>query len=282
MCSALFALVAGACQPAQPSTTPAVATPVSSAEPTSPVELLVSNPDDTTNTQHSRRYDVVLTVLHVQIPRAAKDRVAPLWNHLREDVLDASTQRRLHENGLRVGVGHAHWWDAVKAALDAVDGLRTVVLNPVRIPSGYPLALELDAKPREQTLFFMADDGVLTGETWPASRNVLRVSYELDLEDPARIQLALVPEVRQRLDGWRWVRNEAGFTQLPKYSGRAFSTASLLVPITNGDFLMLAPGERADVAGMVGQAFLVQELDGTAYDSYVFLRPDMTYVAFRD
>ena len=282
MCSAIVALISGACQPAQPHTAPTAQPAVAESHPADPVELLVSSPTDARSTLEQKRYDVVLTVLHVQIPRSAHDQVAPLWNHLREDVLDAATQRRLHENGLRVGVGHAHWWDAVKAALDAVDGLRTVVTDPVRIPPGYPLALELDTKPHEQTLFYMADDGVLTGETWPSSRNVLRLSYDLNLEDPSRIQLDLVPEVRQRLDGWRWVRNEAGFTQLPKYSGRAFSAAALSVAVTEGDFIMVAPGDRADVAGMVGQAFLVQEFDGIPYDSYVFLRPDMTYVALRD
>lgn len=225
--------------------------------------------------------DVVLTVLHVQVPTDRRAQVEPLWNHLREDVFDSGTAVRLHRNGLRVGVGNVQWWEAVKATLDAAEGVRSQTLDPVRVPPDYPLALELDQRPREQTLFFMAEDGILTGETWPHSRNVLRVSYELNRLRPERVRLLVVPEVRQRLDGWRWVRAGSGVTQVPEYNGRAFAAAAFLVDLEPSEFLLVAPSRAADVYGIVGGAFLSNGQNADHYDSYVFLRADVNHVALR-
>ncbi len=228
------------------------------------------------------RLDVVLTVLNVQVPRAQRTSADPLWNHLREDVLDGETALRLRRNGLRVGIGNGQWWEAVRATLDAVAGVRSISMEPVRLPPGYPLALEMDTAAREQTLFFVGQDGVLTGETWPQSRNVLRLSYDLNPEHPERIRLAVVPEVRQHLDGWRWAKTDAGMARLPNYAGRAFGAAAILVDLEPGEFLLVAPGEQSDAFGLVGGAFLGGGEGGERYDSYVFLRADVNHVAQRN
>jgi len=242
---------------------------------------LVAAAADNGGTTRVTRLDVVLTALRVRVPRSQRARAEMLWNHLREDALDNATTLRLRHNGLRVGVGDEQWWEAVRAALDAIPGVNSTPIAPLRVPAEYPLALELDTGPHEQTLFFLADDGVLTGETWPQSRNVLRLSYALDLQRPDRIRLSVVPEVRQRLEGLRWVRNEAGVTQVPNYSGRAFGAAGFAADLEPGRFLLIAPGEQSGVSGLVGNSFLVSEEDGQSYDSYVFLRADVNHVAQR-
>lgn len=229
----------------------------------------------------SQRLDVVLTVLHVQVPHESAPQIAAIWNHLRENLFDVDTTLRLRRNGLRVGVSRTEWWGAVQTVLNAVSGIRSIELDPLRVPPNYPLAFELDTEPRDQTIFFADGDGVLTGETWPQSRNVFRISYALDYRDPGRVQVALVPEVRQRQVGFQWIRNEIGLTKQPKYSGRALSAAGFFVDLEPGEFLLVAPGPRADVYGLVGRAFLGHEEDGRRFDSYVFLRVDVNNVAQR-
>jgi len=246
-----------------------------------PVELVPVATVARSDAASRLRLDVVLNILHVRIPAAERATVEPLWNHLREEVLDSATLLRLRRNGLRVGITHDQWWDAVRAALDAADGVRTQTLDPVRIPPGYPLALELDERPREQTLFFVADDGILSGESWPQSRNVLRVTYELNRTRPECIRLSVVPEVRQRLDGWRWVRSESGLLQAPQYAGRAFPAAGFTIDLEPGEFLLVAPSRQADLFGIIGGALLSSDRDGERLDSYVFLRADVNHVAYR-
>jgi hypothetical protein len=262
---------------------PAVALPETDARArVDPVPRLVHDPESESRPDAPRiALNVVFTVLHVQVPTERRAQVEPLWNHLREEVFNNSTAVRLRKNGLRVGIGNAEWWEAVKATLDATEGVRSRTLDPVRLPVNFPLALELDQRPREQTLFFVADDGILTGETWPHSRNVLRVSYELNRMRPERVRLSVVPEVRQRLDGWRWVRSGSGVAQMPEYNGRVFSAAAFAVDLEPGEFLLVAPSREADLYGIVGGTFLSSADDGGRYDSYVFLRADVNHVALR-
>lgn len=230
----------------------------------------------------AQRLDVVLRVMHVLVPRTARTAADTVWQHVREDALDSATTLRLWQNGLRVGVGDAEWWDEIRTQLDAITDVRALAALPLRLPPNYPLALELDTAPHAQTLFFMNPDGVLTGETWPRGRNVLRVSYDLDLARPDHVQLMVVPEVRQQLEGWRWVRSEAGLIQEPDYSGRAFGAAGFLTGLAPGDFLVVGPGTHADVRGLVGHAFLTREEDGRSFDSYIFMRADVNHVVQRD
>jgi hypothetical protein len=246
-----------------------------------PLRFTRSTPD-AEPTARPARLDVAVTVLRVQIPRAARTQVASLWNHVREDVLDGDSVLRLARNGLRIGVGRTEWWDSVKAPLDVVEGVRAQAHDPVGVPANYPLALELDDGPRSQTLFHVGADGILSGETWPYSRNVLRVSYMFNLERPECLRLSVVPEVRQRLPGWHWVREESGLIQAANYNGRAFAAAGFTVDLAPGDFLLIAPGENADLFGILGGAFLSSERDGRRYDSYVFLRADVNHVAYRN
>jgi hypothetical protein len=63
-----------------------------------------------------------LAVLHVLVPQEQEAAMEKIWNFLREDALEADTDLRLRRNGLRVGVGHAQWWDPIKAAMDAIEG----------------------------------------------------------------------------------------------------------------------------------------------------------------
>jgi hypothetical protein len=246
------------------------------------MKLVRSTATPAASARAATRLDVVLEVLHVLVPQAADQQAELLWSHLREDVLDARTTLRLRQNGLRVGVGHAQWWEAVHATLAAIDGVRSLAVNPVRVPPNYPLALELDTGPREQTLFCIGDDGILTGETWPHSRNVLRLSYTINLESPDAVRLTMIPEVRQWLEGWEWVRNEAGLTKRPNYTGRAYPAAGFILDLQPGEFLLVAPGVKADVYGLIGSAFLSRDDDGERFDSYVFLRADVNHVAQRD
>jgi len=218
-----------------------------------------------------------LAVLHVLAPRepAALDKV---WNFLREDLLDSETRLRLSRNGLRVGVGHVRDWEAIRAALDSIEDHRVLNSAPLSVPVGFPLSLELDTQPRDQTLFCVEADGILSGSTWPASRNVIRVTYAPDPHDVQRILLLAVPEVHQQRDGWEWIRTEAGLWQVPRRSTETFSAAGFAVTLDPGEFVLIAPSEQARIAGLLGRAFLTRTIEGREYCSCVFLRPQARQV----
>lgn len=218
--------------------------------------------------------DVRLRVVRIQVPREQRAATEGIWKHVREDAIDGETALRLRRNGLRMGVGRTDWWSPVKSAIDAIPDRRVDEMDDVRIPPAFPLALELDAEAREQTLFYMDVDGILSGSTWPASRNVLRLLYAADIRRRDAIQLSVMPEVRQQLSGFRYVRTAAGVWQVPRGGGREFPAASFQVRLAPGEFLLLAPSASADVYGTIGGAFLMEDGDGRRFDTLLFVRPE--------
>ena len=223
-----------------------------------------------------------MAALHVLVPRTRRADMDKIWNFLREDVIDADTQLRLRRNGLRVGVGHAQWWDPIKAAMDAIEGHKVLMTSPLRVPVGFPLSLELDAEPHDQTLFYVGRDGVLSGGSWPASRNILRISYSPAARQTDHVVLLAVPEVHQKREGWEWIRTEAGLWQVPRQDMQSFDEAGFMLSLDRGEFVMVAPSENSGVYGLLGGAFLTREAEGRHYDSYVFIRPEARQIGQND
>lgn len=220
-----------------------------------------------------------LTILHVLVPRGNAESLERIWQLLREDAVGAETSLRLRQNGLRVGVGHAQWWEPIKAAIDSIEDHRVTFAQTVRTPPGFAVTLEFDAEPHEQTLFYVGSDGVLSGSTWPESRNVLRVTCGVDSYDADRVRVFAVPEVHQRRAGWEWVRSEAGlWNQAPRLMMQAFDAAGVALSLGPGEFALLAPSPNARIYGLLGGAFLTRVSDRQQFDSYVFLRPEARFV----
>lgn len=233
--------------------------------PTDPKEKIQPPPTPTS-------YD--LSILHVLIPREGLPDADKIWNYVREDVFDADTQVRFRENGLRVGVGHAQWWEPIKAVLDAIEGNKVTMATPVHLPIGYPLLLEMDIEPQEQTLFYVGPDGILTGNTWPESRNVLRIAYAPDPQKPENVVLYAVPEVHRQQKDWQWVRSEAGLRPDSRETMETFNVVGIAASLAPGEFLLLTPSENSQVYGMLGGAFLTRVSQGRHFSSFVFLRPE--------
>ncbi len=223
-----------------------------------------------------------LAMLHILVPQGQEAAVQKVWNFLREDRLDAETQLRLYQNGLRVGVGHVQDWEPIRAAMDAIEDHRVTSPTSLSVPVGFPLALELDSEPHDQTLFYVGSDGFLSGSTWPQSRNVLRVTYAPDRQDADRVRLFAVPEVHQRRDGWEWVRTEAGLWQVPRQTVQTFNAAAFVLTLSPGEFALVAPSANARIYGLLGGGFLTRACEGRHYNSYVFLRPEARHVGQHD
>lgn len=218
-----------------------------------------------------------LIVLHIEIPRNEAVAVESVWRYVREDVTSAARQLALKSNGFRAGVGHADNWSAVKAAFERAEGVRANMPQPVRVPSDYPLALQMDDGLADQTLFYMGPDGIVSGHTWPSSRNVLRVSYGPDPADPAGVRIVLVPEVRQPRLGLDLVPTPAGVRQVPRSRTHPFAAAAFEVCLAPGEFLLMGPSTDDLAYGLLGSAFLSRERGGVRYDSYVVMRPELEH-----
>ncbi len=237
---------------------------------------LIEKPRPTSSSQLT--LDIVFNILLVQTPRSERSATQALWDYYDEERIDPELLGRMRDNGFRIGLGRVEDWAAIRGILETIEDRRVNHPEPIRIPPGYPLGLELDSGPRDQTIFSVATDGVLSGTTWNESRNVLRLQYVIDPESPRRVLVELVPEVRQRLKGSEWAFTSDGLLQQSHYDGRAYAEAGILMPIESGQIVLLGPSAGdSDVYGIIGGAFLTEEILGTEYDSLVFLRPEVNY-----
>lgn len=216
-----------------------------------------------------------IAAFNVLIPRDAKGEVRGIWRHLREDVIAADLAARLRANGLRVGVGNARWWTAIRTMLERVEGYRVSASAPLRQPVGAPLMLELDAEPRDQTIFQIGADGMLSGNTFPASRNLLRVLYQPDARPSGRIWVSVTPTIRQELGGQRWKRTAEGIVLAPNDQTTAIEAAAWALWLERDEFLVVAPSEAGRVEGLLGEALLSAQVEGKHYSSFLFFRPEV-------
>ena len=219
-----------------------------------------------------------LAVMHVEIPVSALPQMEKIWNHLRESAVDDTSLLRLRRNGFRIGIGNTEWWDPIQATIDSISSAVVHQPEPLRMPVGVPTSLEMDLAPREQTLFFVGNDGVLTGSTWPQSRNVLKLAYGPDLREADLIRVTLLPEVHQSFEGLRFVQTEAGsLAGVPREYGYSFDAAGVAIPIHQGEFIVLAPSEAARVCGLIGWAILSRRNQDADFVSFIFIRPEVIY-----
>jgi hypothetical protein len=228
-----------------------------------------------------QQLDVRLRVLNVRVPQDGRAQAAALWDHLDENALDSATLWRLHCNGLRTGVGRTERWAAVQSVLNDIPGTIVYELQPLRVLPGMPVGLELDTQQRDQTVFYVERDGVVSGDIWPASRRVLRVAYTLDTQQVDRVFLTLVPEIRQTDGTALSYTEESGWVRGPRLHGRAFAPAGFALLLRSDEFVVIAPGPKADLFGLVGGAFLTDRVDEKPYDSYVFVRAEVQHVRQR-
>jgi len=214
-----------------------------------------------------------LTILHVYIPLESERAMERVWQRLREDVVGGEAQLRLRRNGLRVGIGHDQWWSDVKETIDGIEGRIVNFGEPLRAPAGYPLGLELDRQPHDQTLFYVDEAGGLHGDSWEATRNSLRVIHVPAATEPGRIQVFVAPAVSRDTGELAWARDGPRYTQEPKRIHRVFQAAEFSVTLSAGEFLLIAPSEHAELPGLLGWAFLTTERERIRYHSYIFMRP---------
>lgn len=235
----------------------------------------------------ARRSDVLspaaaqlrLTVLNVRVPKAAAHEAQAMWAHVREQVLDVETRDRLAQNGIRVGIGNVVWWDDIRHQMDAIEGVDVVHSDPMVVRPYFPLLLEMDREPREQTLFQVDGKRGLSGSTWPASRNLIRIDVWADSQREKATQVRVTPTVWQRFEGVRFERGGPDAWRIrPNERHAPLQAVSFAAGLQEGEFLVIAPGQHGNVVGLVGSAFLTGQDEDREYHCYVFIKPEVQRV----
>ena len=227
------------------------------------------------------RLVVKFDVIRIEVPEGTVSDSRTLWNHLRDDAVAAERQALMVRNGLRLGVGTEGSWPPIKAFFDAIAttvGSPVVNTSSVTLANPYPLEIELSPKPLDQTVFYYRADQTLAGSSWPASRNILRVEHAIDIDDVSRLQLRVVPEIRQQKREMRWVRTPHGLHQVPMYYGLLLNELAVRLTLAKGEFLVIGPSGRIDRANLLGRLFLSRIVDAKRWESLYVVKPTVVRI----
>jgi len=216
-------------------------------------------------------------VLRVQATRGVFSESGKIWNALDEEVIPADTRAILRKNGLRIGLGEQSAWPQIKALLDAEKV--KVFQNHRPVQNGLPLIIEVDPRPRDQTLFLFRPDGSMPGATFPQSTNVLRIEYWIPVTDAEAVMLELMPEIRQQRFQPRPSPGPSGWVQPPSYQpSRPLRELAARVRVGPDAFLALGPSRAAHQHHLAGSLLLCEEIDGRPFESMYFITPKVVTI----
>ncbi|GAH64175.1 unnamed protein product, partial [marine sediment metagenome] len=148
---------------------------------------------------------VQLRIVTFEVPVGSVSASEQLWVYLDEEPVGVRRGVSLGRNGIRIGVTPAKNWDDLAAVLKRMHGRRAREVTVIARP-GRPKTVVLKAKQPSQRLFVFYDDLTLSGAEYPPGDNVLQLAFALDEDDPSRVHITGLPQIRSAARRPRLVR----------------------------------------------------------------------------
>ncbi|HDY64633.1 MAG TPA: hypothetical protein ENH84_00165 [Phycisphaerae bacterium] len=207
----------------------------------------------------------------VEVPVGVASGSDELWSYLDEEPVSMQSSM-LSRNGFRIGVGRSDTWEDLKQILQKMTGQHFRSMTIQTVP-GNPVSVELKTKLPVQRIFTSFEDQTLSGAEYPPGDNLLALSCTLDENDPSKVLLTAVPQIRSTKRVSQFVRSKgiARFTLSPIIFTFTPLTFQLTVP--RNDFLVIAPGIKSRRTTSVAYHFLTNERKGMRFETVLVLRP---------
>lgn len=182
-----------------------------------------------------------------------------LWNHLEESTVSVSDALHMRSNGLRIGVGNAATWPAIRSVLQDLDALtwnRAMVVD-----LGTPLCIEMRDLQAQLPIFSYTRDGGLEGARQAPGRLCLRVDQFMDLRRPGRAKITLMPEIRREKQLYAWDLAKAT-GPVPRESVQDFVDLAVTITLEPGEYLLIGPSRSIRLTHLIGSVLLKQSMRG--------------------
>jgi hypothetical protein len=161
----------------------------------------------------------------------------------------------------------------IKALLDSEKDV-TSSQSQLRASNGFPLMLEPDATPRDQTFFLFRPSGHLAGADYPQSVNNFRVEYTVPPTAPSEVVVEVMPEIRlteARRPPPATVEEFLG--PRTEQVSRVIRELTFKMQLGPEDFFVIGPSESAHSGHLIGSLMLCEQQEGRRYESMYFVTP---------
>jgi hypothetical protein len=137
---------------------------------------------------------------------------------------------------------------------------------PVVLKSGQPV----------QTIFAVREDRSVSGADYPAGDNCLALLCSLDADNPDRIILTGVPQIRGMERKTAYGRQGEEFILRTQEELYNFDAMMFRVSLPVHGILVIGPGGEARRESSVGHHFLVERKGGVEYEIVLVLMADVS------
>ncbi len=178
-----------------------------------------------------------------------------LWKIMTVGLPDAEASLRLSANGFRVAVGRESDRPALRAFIEDVGELHTV-MDRVTPDASKSVYLELGPCDSHQSVFFYDRQGNLHGLGFVNATARFRLAFEMRSSNLKEVWLRLLPELREPPGPPQWKKGPDGeYYQAPEQRGRSFVELAFSAKIPEGGFLLLAPTPEVHERPLLARPF---------------------------
>ena len=213
--------------------------------------------------------ETYVQVWRFRIPAGRISATEQLWDHLDESIVAPRQSVLLRRNGIRVGVGRAASWPAVRAVL-VLHEPEVSTSTPV-VTGGGPWSIELADIPDGTPLFYFDSEDRLTGARHAAGKLCLRMEHLLDLDDLAMLTIRAVPEIR-RDDPPTHVRRRLA-AEPAGTPPELFSALTFTMAVPPEHFIIIGPGPASRMPYLVGSRLFNSTENGDDFENVYCIVP---------
>lgn len=224
-------------------------------------------PDEETRTI----YLIHLQLATVEVPLTVASDSEELWSRLDEEPVILRSHI-LGMNGFRVGLGRKEDWPEIERTLKKMTG-QNLRIATVQMAAGQPAPVELQSSRPERLIFLTHEDRTLSGRHVPPGDYLLTFTGTLDEDDPSRLLLTVVPQIRTTRRFPTIVRQGAAATLEHRPHVETLLPLAFQMTVPNNDFLIIGPGVQARRPTSPGHFFLTQDRQGVPFETVLLLRP---------
>jgi len=217
---------------------------------------------------------VYVRMIIVSVPPGTVSGSETLWSYLDEERVSPLRSASLGRNGLRAGVARRDSWPDLEKMLEQATGRQLKMTTLISQP-GEPVAIVMKQRQPVQTIFVYSDEKTLSGRDYPAGDNLLSLYCTLNAEDPSKIMITAVPQIRSTAQRPQFVTGEGlpRLASLPDYY--SFDAATFQAMLPSRDVLVLGPGSHSARRSSIAHMLLTREIEGVEHETVLILIPEV-------
>jgi len=213
-------------------------------------------------------------IISIDVPVGTVSGSEELWSYLDEESVQGFRDGNLGRNGLRVGLARQNTWPDLAKVLTRMTGGKLQITTGVFLP-GDPYPLDIKQDEPIQTIFLTNSDRTISGADYPPGDNSVMLSCTLNEDDPSKVMVTGVPEIRTTQRQMRLVNDHGNFSWRAMPTVYSFAPLTFRASIPSKDIVVIGPGSQARRPYSVGNHFLVHSREGVEFEKVLVLIPEV-------